>query len=242
MKRSKRTQKQSQRVFWPLDWEHEPDIPAGQYSEILSITGGVPARTKLVSHGPVVRLDSRGNPIPWEPKTVSWNLRALKGFIRQFVRLGKEVGLYEEVKAHPSHVAGTLTLKKSAYDFQKFCERYRPLIDLIERHDDMRTYYHVPGLINARPRAKKLLQALAAALAGHHSKGIGAPKGTRSLTPTEQKHAEKMRRRGKGTEKGSVRMIASTIGENRDYSLSTEGRKVPALARTLKRYFRRKRI
>jgi hypothetical protein len=68
----------------------------------------------------------------------------------------------------------------------------------------------------------------------------GAPRGTRALTLPEQKLAEKMRRRGKGTTKGSYRIIASRIAELRNIPIEEEGQALPTLIQDLKRHFRRK--
>jgi hypothetical protein len=70
---------------------------------------------------------------------------------------------------------------------------------------------------------------------------VGGPSETRGLTLDEQKLAEDMRQRGKGTEKGSIRVIASEIGlEQRKYSDRTWKKKEPALIQDVKRHFRRK--
>lgn len=66
----------------------------------------------------------------------------------------------------------------------------------------------------------------------------GAPRGTRSLSHDEQKLAEKMRRRGKGTEKGSLRFIE---GEFRERNLPSAKKKTAATIQNLKRFFRRKK-
>lgn len=99
--------------------------------------------------------------------------------------------------------------------------------------------------INLRlyPRAKKdqaiFLRFVRAALEYKNSSRLetrGAPPRTRALTTAEQATAEDMRRRGKGTEKGSVRYIAEEIRLKR----AASHRREPALRQSIKRHLRRR--
>ncbi len=63
---------------------------------------------------------------------------------------------------------------------------------------------------------------------------------THALDLSEQGLAETMRRRGKGTERGSCRIIASAIADRRNVPLEKEGQMLPALIQDVKRHFRRK--
>jgi hypothetical protein len=67
----------------------------------------------------------------------------------------------------------------------------------------------------------------------NYTQGGGGPKGTRALTIPEQKLAEKMRRRGMGTEAGSIRFIAEELRERGNR------KKQFALIQDIKRHFRR---
>ena len=135
------------------------------------------------------------------------------------------------------------------FDLRELRNRYKDLIDTIRKTDELRAdrwdLYSVDAIDGNDASIKDRLEIARFALYCGDSYSLeqraGAPRETQSLTLAEQILVEKMHRCGKGTPKGSPRMIASEIGlEQRKYSDRTWKKKESALIQGVKRHLRRK--
>lgn len=127
----------------------------------------------------------------------------------------------------------------SLSELRKIRETYRELIEnIVMSNEPLSTYWDLSS-DDAGIKNRLHIARFALYCEDSHSliQRVGHPRETQSLNDDEQKIAEKMRQKGWGTERGSIRFITE---EFRERNLPSGKKKPATTIQNLKRHFRRK--